>query len=410
MRRVKYGKMDKLIYKMPLIRQIHELHLLVDEIKRENLAQQKVIKNLKQENARLYHLVHRLEQENDENKKDCSRQKITNETFHKQFAAFEKRSGELSNTDQILKTKIGRLEKEALTQKDLDRIKKQMRYDFFRGLAPERYKEALCEFYYEFRHKRLNLDHPKTFNEKIQWIKLFDSTSLKTRLADKVAVREWVKEKIGERYLIPCLGVWNSFDEIDIQTLPDQFVLKANHGSGWNIVVTDKKSFQEADARKKFYEWLGTNFAWNGLELHYKNIPPKIYAEKYIGDIQGELCDYRFLCFHDHIRYIWADIQRGETRVRKIFDSEWQEQDFRVDYPRNNVPFQKPATFEKMKEVVETLCRGFLFVRVDMYDVNEKIYFGEMTFTSKSGLHQFYPQKYDAVLGEMLTLPIDSNT
>lgn len=311
--------------------------------------------------------------------------------------------------------KIERLEKEKVEKEYLDQILKQkeckwknkLRYDFFRGLPENKYKDAICDFYYEYKQKCLNLDNPKTFNEKIQWLKLYDVAPLKTRLADKVSVREWIKEKIGGQYLIPCLGIWDSFDEIDFRVLPERFVLKTNHGSGWNVVVEDKNNFDCDSARKKFQEWMGINFAWNGLELHYKDIPHKIYAEEYLENDDGNLYDYRFLCFNGQIRFVWVDSQSGcqSKHRRTVYDIDWNEQNVKVDYPRNEKKIEKPVLYEEMKCIVKELCKGFLFVRIDLYCTKQKIYFGEMTFTSKNGLHNFEPEEYDLELGSMMTLP-----
>ena len=163
-------------------------------------------------------------------------------------------------------------------------------YDYYRSLDPSQYEEELKDWYKRRTKKELDLENPKTFNEKIQWLKLYDSTPIKTKLADKYLVREWVKEKIGEEYLVPLLGVWDKFDDIDFDKLPDKFVLKCNHGCGWNLIVTDKSKIDKVEAKKKFDKWMNTNFAFcNGLELHYKNIQPKIIAEEYLENNGGDL-------------------------------------------------------------------------------------------------------------------------
>ncbi len=152
--------------------------------------------------------------------------------------------------------------------------------------TPENEVPHMIELYYCFKTgNRMDIYHPVTFNEKIQWMKAFDSTPLKTRLADKYLVRDYVKEKIGEEYLIPLLGVWDRFDEIDFDTLPNSFVLKTNHGSGWNMVVKNKDNFDKERAKETFNKWMKINFAYYaGLEMHYKDIVPKVIAEEYISE------------------------------------------------------------------------------------------------------------------------------
>lgn len=281
---------------------------------------------------------------------------------------------------------------------------KEIRYEFIRGLSPDKYREALCQWYYTATRERLDLDNPKTINEKIQWIKLYDSTPLKTQLSDKYEVRNWVKEKIGEEHLIPLLGVWDRFEDIDFNTLPDQFVLKANHGCGWNIIVRDKQNFDVEDARKKFCLWLGKNYAYQGFEFHYKKIVPKIIAEQYM-EFDGQLKDYKFLCTNGSIRYIWVDIDRYGDHRRTVFNTEWEEQDFSIAYPRAENSIPKPDNFEKMKELATVLCQGFVLVRVDLYNVQGKIYFGEMTFTPGNGKMNYDPPEFDEILGDMIKLP-----
>ncbi len=252
----------------------------------------------------------------------------------------------------------------------------------------------------------LNLDDPKTFNEKIQWLKLYDSTPLKTKLADKYLVREWIKEKIGEEYLIPLLGVWDKFDDIDFDKLPDRFVLKGNHGCAYNYIVKDKSKMDIEDARKKFNKWMKRNYAQNGgVELHYKDIPPKIVAEAYIEDSNKELNDYKIMCFNGKPEYIWIDQGRFTDRTENIYNTKWELQPFLLTYPNSKEEVAPPQNLDKMFELAEILAKDFSLVRVDFYNVDGKIYFGEMTFTSASGVDKFIPSNYNRVWGDMLKLP-----
>ena len=282
---------------------------------------------------------------------------------------------------------------------------REIRYEFIRGLSPDKYREALCAWYYDATQERLDLENPKTLNQKIQWLKLYDSIPLKTQLADKYKVRSWVKEMIGEEYLIPLLGVWDRFEDIDFNVLPNQFVLKANHGSGWNIIVQDKQKFDVEDARKKFRLWMGRNYAYQGFEFHYKDIEPKIIAEQYMEEFKGQLNDYKFICTNGHIRYIWVDTDRYGDHRRTVFNTDWEKQDFRINYPVAEDRILKPDNFDKMKELATILCDGFLLARVDFYNVQGKIYFGEITFTPENGKMKIEPPEYDQILGDMINLP-----
>ncbi len=269
------------------------------------------------------------------------------------------------------------------------------------------YKTQLEHWWYQLKKTHLNLDNPKTFNEKIQWLKLYDSTPIKTRLADKYLVRDWVKEKIGEEYLIPLLGVYDKFDDIDFAKLPKQFVIKCNHGSGYNIIVKDKSKLDLPDAKAKIDKWMNENFAFRvGFELHYRDIEPKIIIEKYIDEIGTALYDYRFFCCNGKVRQIWLDIYSGTpNHKRKIYDKNWNELSITVKWPRLETEVEKPCNLNKMIELAEKMSTDFAFVRVDFYDIKNKIYFGEMTFTSMSGTGDFEPAIEGLKLGKLIKLP-----
>ena len=277
-------------------------------------------------------------------------------------------------------------------------------------LTEAEYPAYLKDWFYKVTGETLNLDNPQTFNEKIQWMKLYDSTPIKTRLADKYLVRDWVKEKIGEEYLIPLLGVWDKFEDIDFDKLPDKFALKPNLGSYWKIICTDKSNLDIEDARNKFDIWMHTNFAFKaGLELHYKNIPPKIVCEKYIESAKNYLPDYRFFIFGGEIKYIQVDDGGPDNpHGRSFYDTDWNQQEFIYnpdDWHKHNSPVPCPEHFDKMKELATILGKDFSFVRVDLYNVSGKIYFGEMTFTPCSGSMKWMPEKYNLELGKLIELP-----
>ena len=285
-------------------------------------------------------------------------------------------------------------------------LKKEIGYKFYKGLSTENYQNELCEWYKNKTGKVLDIDNPKTLNEKIQWLKLYDSTEIKGRFSDKYEVREFVKEKIGEEYLIPLLGVWESFEEISFEKLPHKFVLKATHGSGWNVVVKDKNKIDIEKIRDKFHRWLGKNYAFmHGLELHYKNIQPRIIAEQYMESDDNNLMDYKILCFNGEPKYIWVDTDRYIDHKRDIFDLNWRHENFIIGFPNSNKIIERPENLEEMISLARKLSSGFSFVRLDMYNINEKIYFGEMTFTSGSGIEKIQPEEYDIFLGQLIYLP-----
>ncbi len=292
------------------------------------------------------------------------------------------------------------------TIKDIKKIiKNPAEYMVERNL--KRYTENLLDWYKHTMHEDLNLAHPKTYNEKIQWLKLYDSTPIKTKLADKYAVRDWIKDKIGEEYLIPLIGVYDKFDDIDFEKLPNQFVIKCNHGSGYNIIVKDKSQLNLKETQKQINCWMNENFALKyGCELHYRDISPKIIIEKYIEEISSALYDYRFFCFDGKVKQIWLDIYSGTpNHQRKIYDPDWSERLVTVKWPRIEENIPKPKNLDKMIELAEKLSTGFSTVRVDFYDINDKILFGEMTFTSMSGSGKFNPKSEDLRLGKMIKLP-----
>lgn len=280
-------------------------------------------------------------------------------------------------------------------------------YEFYRQLSPEKYPEELKLWFERKTGETLDLEHPKTFNEKVQWLKLYDSTPEKTRLADKYLVRDWVKEKIGEEYLIPLLGVWDSFDEIDFDALPNSFVLKANHGCKWNVIVKEKALLDREAAKYDFDYWLKYNFALQSLELHYGDIRPKIIAEQYMENAGEDLHDYKVFCFNGRAESILYMQDRKTELTQAFFDTQWRKQSFvshRMPMVEEEVP--RPKYLERMISLAETLAAGFALVRVDFYVLNDgSLKFGEMTFTPATGTNEWHPPEQNLIYGEMLTLP-----
>ncbi len=251
--------------------------------------------------------------------------------------------------------------------------------------------------------RTLKWSNLNAYTEKMQWAKFYDSTPIKTTLSDKYLVREWVAEKIGEQYLIPLLGVWDRFSDIQFDKLPNQFVLKTNHGSGSVIVVKDKTSLNITEVGRNFNDWMSIDYAYaTGFELQYSNINRKIIAEKYLETDLGELQDYKFLCFDGKPYYCWVDLGRFGNHTRNVYDLNWKLQPWnQYTYGNSANPIPKPKNFDKMVELATSLCQGFSHVRVDLYNVDGTIYFGEMTFTNGCGFDRIVPDEYDFTLGEL---------
>lgn len=268
-------------------------------------------------------------------------------------------------------------------------------------------KKSLEMWYYGLTKQQLNLEAPKTFNEKIQWLKLYDSTPIKTRLADKYLVRDWIKEKIGEEYLIPLLGVYDRFDDIDFDALPNQFVIKCNHGCAYNIIVKDKNKLDLQEVKTKLDGWLSENYAFRyGFELHYRDIPPKILIEKYMDDGTGDLRDYKYTCFNGKPEFIWIDSDRHSLHKRNLYDLNWHQLNCKVNSRYDTFPSpSRPVYLEEMNKLAAILSEGFAYVRVDFYIIDEKIYFGEMTFTSSSGTEDIVPPSFEEHLSSLIKLP-----
>ena len=244
----------------------------------------------------------------------------------------------------------------------------------------------------------VNWENPQTYNEKIHVSKEYMPTPEKTRLADKVAVREWVTEKIGSEYLIPLLGVYDSFDEIDFDALPEQFVIKCSHDSGSVTLVKDKSRINRAFLKRKYDIFMKRNLAWVGWEMHYREIPPKIIIEQFLGD---PINDYKFFCFAGVPVFCSVEMDRFTRHTRNFYNLNWERQPFSLGYPNNTIDPQCPREFQRMRTIAEKLSEGFPHVRVDLYFVNNRIYFGEMTFTHANGLQRFTPDEWDYKFGAL---------
>ena len=257
-------------------------------------------------------------------------------------------------------------------------------------------------------HYELNLDNPKSFNEKLQWMKLHDHNPLYPRLVDKYEAKQYISDTIGKEFVIPALGVWDRVEDIDFSGLPDQFVLKCTHDSGGHVICTDKKAFDIASAKKKIEKFMKRNYYWIGREWAYKNVKPRVLAEAYMVDESGtELKDYKFFCFNGEPKYIQVDFNRMIHHKKNVYNTEWELQDFSINYPSDRaVSISKPPAFNKMVEFSKILSHDFVFARVDFYSVYDKVFVGEITFYPGSGFLRFSSRQIDRQFGELIHFTI----
>ncbi len=262
--------------------------------------------------------------------------------------------------------------------------------------------------YKRFIGKKLNLDSPISFNEKLQWLKLYDRRLEYITMVDKYLVREYISERIGEEYLIPLLGRWDCAEDIDFASLPDQFVLKCNHDSGCVIVCKDKSTLDIQEAREKLAKQLKTNIYWHGREWPYKDVKPCIIAEKYMCDTNGELNDYKLMCFDGEVKcsFVCSDRFTDKGLHVTFFDLDWNVMPFERSHPSVQEGLPKPTQYGKMVELAKFLSANIPFVRVDFYEVDGKIYFGELTLYPGCGFEAFQPEEWDETLGSWIKLPL----
>lgn len=261
--------------------------------------------------------------------------------------------------------------------------------------------------YKHLTHRKLNLDSPVRYNEKLQWIKLYDRQPIYTDLVDKYKVKKIISDRIGEKFVVPLLAVWNSPEKIDISSLPDQFVIKTNHDSKGVIVCKDKTQFDLEKARLFFSERMKRNGFDYGREWPYKDIDRKIIAEQYLEDYSGGLMDYKVMCFNGEPKLVQLHQGRFTDHYSQDFyDIEWNLQPFnQVGEISSGFPAPKPSFLPEMLELSRKLSASIPHVRVDWYHANGQLYFGEMTFFDASGYLEFVPDKYNEILGSWIQLP-----
>ena len=254
-----------------------------------------------------------------------------------------------------------------------------------------------------------NFKNPQTYNEKLQWLKLHDRNPIYSTMVDKYEAKKYVAEIIGEECIIPTIGIWNKFEEIDFNSLPNQFVLKCTHDSGGLVICRDKTKLDIEAARKKINKSLNRNYYHMHREWPYKNVTPRIIAEQYMEDESGyELKDYKWFCFDGHPKALFIAKDRGVEGEETKFDfynEDFVHLPFTNGHPNSPDPVSKPTSFDEMKKLAGKLSNGFPHLRVDFYDINGKIYFGELTLYHWSGMVPFEPEEWDYIFGSWIKLP-----
>lgn len=259
--------------------------------------------------------------------------------------------------------------------------------------------------YKQYFGKDLDLGNPQTFNEKLQWKKIYDHNPIYTVCADKYRVRDLVKEKIGEKYLIPLYLATNKPGDIDFDKITTPFIVKPNHMSAKYMLVKTKSDLNPEEIRKNCVEWLNNNFYYDGLEWHYKNIEPMIVVEKLLLTDEGKVPeDYKFFCFDGKVKIIQVSTDRFGDRKLTYLDTEWNILPFRSQECEIKMDVKKPQNLVELISTAERLSKDFDFVRVDLYSLNNEVYFGELTFTPYAGFNKYYPEEFDEILGRFFKL------
>lgn len=253
----------------------------------------------------------------------------------------------------------------------------------------------------------LNLKNPQTYNEKLQWLKVYYRDPLYTSLVDKFKVKQFVSDIIGSQYVIPLIASWDSVEEIEWDKLPNQFVIKCSHDCGGMIICRDINTLNIDAAKRKLKNCLKTNYYYKSREWPYKDVKTKIFAETYMEDEYGELRDYKFFCFNGEVKamFIASDRSKITDTCFDFYDADFNHLPFTQWHPNATAVIEKPKSFEKMKELASKLSQGMPHVRVDFYEVKGQIYFGEFTFFHYGGMMPFSPKEWDYTFGIWLTLP-----
>lgn len=269
------------------------------------------------------------------------------------------------------------------------------------------------KYFYHFR-KFANLKNPKTFNEKIQWLKLHDRKDVYSTMVDKYDAKKYVTDRIGSEYVIPAYGVWERFEDIDFNCLPNQFVLKTTHDCGGIVICRDKTSFDKKNAKVFLEKHLNFNYFKEGREWPYKNVRPRILAEQFMHDDEtGELRDYKFFAFDGDVKMLFVATDR-QSKMKEtkfdFYDSDFKHLNVKNGHQNNSLNIEKPYNFELMKSLASKLSKGIPHIRVDFYEANGKVYFGELTFSHWSGMVPFDPPQWDEIMGDWINLPVDKRS
>ena len=260
-----------------------------------------------------------------------------------------------------------------------------------------------------FFSKELNLNNPKTFNEKLQWLKLYNRKNEFTKMVDKYEAKKYVASIIGDEHIISTLGIYDKYDDIDFDELPNQFVIKCTHDSGGLEIVKNKNNMNNNETKRKITQKLKKNYYLYGREWPYKNVKPRIIIEEYKETGNGELRDYKFFCFDGIVKFFKIDLDRFINHRANYYNPSGELLEFGEEiYPPDfNRRIEKPKKLKEMIKLAELLSKGTIFLRVDFYEVDNKIYFGELTFYPNSGFCKFIPEEWDEKLGEYIKLPIN---
>lgn len=268
-------------------------------------------------------------------------------------------------------------------------------------------EKLISKRFYKRLGRDVNLVNPSKFNDKLQWLKLYWHDPIATKCADKYEVRQFVEEKIGDKYLNELLGVYESVDEINLDELPNSFVLKGTHGSGFNIICKDKYNMDWEKEYKKMKRWLRNNYYWSKREWVYKDIKPRIVCEKYLDDGTGKSpMDYKIFCFDGEPKLIQVDVDRFGSHKSNFYNTDWTFQNIEIENSSDkDIIIERPSTLEDMLELSSKLSMGFPQVRVDFYNVKGQVIFGELTFFHHSGMGNFRPPEFELEFGDYIKLP-----
>lgn len=317
------------------------------------------------------------------------------------------------NVSQMINETINRI-KGIKAYKVFQEIRNDINYIRMSRLPLSKYEKTIAKLYFRNTKSKMDFENPRTFTQKQQWLKLYDYNPEKVVMSDKYAVRSIIKERFGEEYLIPLVSIngvdhFYNANDIDFDLLPEKFVMKCNHASGYNFIVEAKSELSEKEIskiKKRLNKWLSKNFAYvNGLELVYRDITPCIVIEEFMGTTD-ELIDYKFLCFSGKPKYVWLDEGRYLEHRRCFLDMDYNEMPFTFNtFDRIKNP-KKPDNFGQMKEIAKKLCGNYPFVRVDLYNIRGRIYFGEVTYSSASGYTLPNPPEYDHILSDEIIIDL----